>query len=124
MGVMNFRTGFQRLFAVLSVGWVAAILLIEGPKLLQPNDWQTVDYDALAGQAGAISSLPPPASPGYTDVPAGLKSLGFVPDPVPWRAQSRTHFALWLAAVSLVPPALAYLLLFLTLPWIYRGFRA
>jgi len=95
---MNFRTGFQRLFAVLSVGWVAAVLLNQVPYM--------------------------PPAPAPAVVETGLKALGFQPDPLPWRAQSRTHFVMWLAALSLAPPTLAYLLLFLTFPWIYRGFRA
>jgi len=98
MCAMNFRTGFQRLFAVLSVGWVAVVLLTQGPNM--------------------------PPRPASAVVETGLKALGFEPEPLSWRAQSRTHFVIWLGALSLVPPALAYFLFFLTLPWIYRGFRA
>jgi hypothetical protein len=46
---MNYRRGFQRIYAVLTVGWVAAVLLVLPADRL--NFWRKWDaFDQVAGE--------------------------------------------------------------------------
>ena len=49
--------------------------------------------------------------------------IGFIPDPRPAFAESRTGKMLWLAGMLFGPPVAGYLAAFLIVPWVYRGFR-
>jgi hypothetical protein len=56
--LMNYRRGLQRVYAVLTVGWIVTLLFAQPPNRLK--FWSLpIDYDALAKKAGAISSSPP-----------------------------------------------------------------
>jgi hypothetical protein len=146
---MNYRRGFQRIYALLTVGWVAALLFALPPYRL--IFWEPpIDYDALAITAGATDdsyatrvrdtkamAVPPP--PGYVLdhskawYEAREKQTGWAstddystskqspPGPL---GPSRTGKFLWLTALLFGPPALGYFSLFYVGPWIYRGFRS
>jgi hypothetical protein len=158
---MNYRAGFQRLYALLTAAWIALVLLIApadrlkfwstdvtvSPSEVQPVPGATspgmkgrvseqsakssmsaapsIDYDALAKQNGATSSLAPKQTKGaktneFGDTP--VDQFGGIPvEQVP--IESRWSKIRWLACVLFLPPLTGYVLLFHLLRWVYRGFR-
>jgi hypothetical protein len=101
---MNFRRGFQRVYAVLTVAWVGVMLFVIPSHRLRFWTPDT-DYDAL---------LPPPP-PGYTIISS--------PDSPKITGAGRVEKSVWLFEVMALPPIAGYLLIFLVAPWIYRGFQ-
>lgn len=94
-GDANYRHGFQRIFLVLTIAWMAvAFLAVFSGRSMPPwLDRLTVLRSQVIG--GSSSPL------------AGWS-------PAVW---------LWAIGLSLIPPAIAYLLLFFVAEWVYRGFR-
>ncbi len=139
MRQLNYRRGFQRVFAVGSFLWivaVAALSIRDRPK--------RVDYDALAKNAGATevllnpSEVTPVPKSQFEGAPVATPPRGyrldqpdprFIPDPPlhivksePLPVKSESPYWTYRSAVALLPPALSYFLLFWLLPWIRRGF--
>jgi hypothetical protein len=113
---MNYRRGFQRVYAVLTVARVAAVLLT------QPHDrlefWQVTPVPTFEEFK---KSFPVPAEVKFSANSAvAWDSDWKVLEPQP---VSRTQKVLWLAQILLIPPAFGYLIAFFLIPWIYRGFR-
>lgn len=145
---MNYRRGFQRIYAVLTVGWIATSLFALPPYRLR--FWgPPIDYDPLAIKAGAIDdsyatrvrdtkamAVPPPGyildhSKAWYE--AREKQAGWAStddystskqSPLGPLGPSRIGKLLRLVALLLGPPALGYFSLFYVGPWIYRGFRS
>jgi hypothetical protein len=117
---MKYRRGLQRIYAVLAVGWIAAVLITQPPDRLK--FWQVTPMPTLEDLEKSFT-LPPEAGLGPGDSNSGSfiwNSDWKVLEPQP---ASRTQKALWLARVLLVPLALGYVVTFFAIPWIYRGFR-
>jgi hypothetical protein len=101
---MNYRHGFQRLYAVLTVAWVAVVLtasIQDRPRAHKPDIWD---------QAAALSLTPD----GYKE----------------WEIENEIllpgvllHYWAVRSSVAVLPPALFYLFLFHVVPWVYRGFK-
>lgn len=102
---MNYRRGFQRVYAVLTVVWAAAMLFAVLSDVWQP--WYSPilngGWSSTEDQLRIVRSEP---LPGQT-----LDS-----------AQQVRRW-LWAAGLSTLPPLLGYLILFYLVPWVYRGFR-
>lgn len=119
---MNYRRGFQRIYAVIAVLWAVLIVATLGQK----DGWgSTRDQSPLY----IVKSEPLPTPPaGYVVDPSEVqpvKAPDWFDQTRPHSApESRLHYFLWTAGAAVVPPALGYGLLFGLVPWIYRGFRA
>lgn len=102
---MNYRRGLQRLYAVLAITWVAAILLFATRDRPTHTDWIEVPDSQLKGDV-------------FDQVAAEYKRDHTPPEPEElvryWSVQG---------TIAVGPPAVGYLLLFVVLPWIYRGFN-
>ena len=114
---MNYRRGFQRLYALLTVVWIVGVLFVTVPSRPEvPN------YDALAEQVRREVPPPPlgaiPIQP--QNKPATFEHIDW---PATERAQSIQKWE-WAAGLSLGPPLTGYLIFFLVGPWIYRGFKS
>jgi hypothetical protein len=99
---MNYRRGLQRLYAVLTVAWVAAILLVVAPSP-RFREWQSGGWSNTYDFTG--NSDPP------TEVYLHKVRL------LSWQG--------WLLAIgmALIPPLTGYWLSFTVSRWVYRGFR-
>ncbi len=128
---MNYRRGFQRIYAVLTVAWIVAVLLILPPD--RWNFWRTWDaFDELelhpcVGPCSA-EELKQPWIAAILDREARLaiqpkwKTFGeYITLSVP--VESRVQRFLWLFGLLVLPPAMGYAVLFLLAPWIFRGFK-
>jgi hypothetical protein len=140
---MSFRRGFQRVYAVLTIAWIACVLF------LLPSDrltfWDAPD-DSYAARVRDTKNLenPPPQGAvldhsnawheekrrldaeqnakvaANAGLPPGSTIIGMINSPDP---SSRLEKSEWLFGVLLIPPSSGYLLMFFVIPWIYRGFR-
>jgi hypothetical protein len=105
---MNYRRGFQRVYAALTVVWITVIMFVVLADFWQPwyspifnGGWSsTEDQSPLA----VVRSEPLPAQT--------------------WTVAQQVRRWTWATGLSMVPPLLGYLILFYLLPWIYRGFRS
>jgi len=65
---MNYRRGLQRVYAVLTVGWIAVVLFaLPSVRLkfwsVQPNDWTSVPGGHLVVDPAEVTSAPSPTPP-------------------------------------------------------------
>ena len=141
---MNYRRGFQRVYAVLAVAWVVGLLFVLPADRLnfwsaQPNEttihgpWEAYSKGAASAATTDLSKYGTVTSneldlskygpgkyrvttdSGVYEVTVGAAAAS--------DASSRSQRALWLSGVLLLPPGFGYLAIFLVIPWIYRGFR-
>ena len=147
---MNYRRGFQRVYAVLTVAWIGVLLLAlpadrvkfwqkqqgeasladvdlgkSGIAITAPPSTLT-DADIAARDKSPTENAPPPLPKGAVPLPPGFTPVpadSFVPDE-PAAVESRTQKFLWLASVLFGPPLAGYAAIFMVIPWIFRGFRA
>ena len=103
---MNYRRGFQRAYLVLAVVWIAATLLLAARDRPTHTDW--------------------------IDVPSGTQAKGdgwdqaaaeYKRDHQPPYPEELSRYWTVQGAVVVGPPLVGYLLLFVVVPWIYRGFK-
>jgi hypothetical protein len=103
---MNYRRGFQRAYAALTVVWIAAMSFA-----IFYGDWKP--WFALRS-----------SGPWQIESEAVIRH-GTASD-IDWAATSRMEMQtrwMWAAGLSILPPLAAYVILFYALPWVYRGFR-
>jgi hypothetical protein len=135
---MNYRRGFQRLYAVLTVAW-AAVVCFAYQWTAQPRadggDWFTQKAPPKSafgagefppGMRPDVSVKPPP---GYTlDTPPAQPDefdqykVRNAPPKNPATPTTTTRYAKGIS-IALIPPASGYLILFQIVPWIWRGFK-
>jgi hypothetical protein len=111
--LMNYRRGFQRIYGVLVITWIVALLYLMPAERV--NVWRQV---AVVRQGNLMANVPPP--------PKGYEKYVDVSVDTPTHVgqeTSRSQKALWLAGVLFAPPVLGYVAGFLMVPWVYRGFR-
>jgi hypothetical protein len=152
----DYRRGFQRFYAVLSLGWAATILFVILSGFWEPwympifnGGWSSVDAHSVSGRT-PVADTPPSGGSQFGGVPVDplpqtateQKPLSVVSsEPLPQtetiddflerrhreqRARAlglqRTTMWKWAVGVALLPPLIAYLCLFVIIPWVYRGF--
>ena len=98
---MNYRRGLQRVYAVLTVAWVAIILLVVAPSF-QFRRWS----GAWESTYDHFPSSDPPTK-------IYLQQFGLLP----------LHSWLLAIGIALIPPLIGYWLWFHVSRWVYRGFR-
>lgn len=135
---MNYRRGFQRVYAVLVVLWIGSVLFALPSDRLRfwstaeglaanthgdPNDWTVVKETPLdLSKYGTV--LPAQSKEATPEAPIDF-SHATVEDPRPTQTtESRLGKTAWLGEVLFGPPLLGYAAIFLVTPWIYRGFRS
>lgn len=101
---MTSRSGFLRLYTVLTFAWIAVIFYTVLPGRWEP--WIT--WSAWETQ---IQRYPNTRMPEVI-VPADIIDTSI-----------QTRWT-WVIGLSLAPPAVIYIVLFHIVPWVYRGFRA
>jgi hypothetical protein len=135
---VNYRCGFQRLYAVLAIAWVAALLFVlpsgrvsfwvaDHPvassaitkRIASNGKTYVFPLDATKDEIQELVGL----SVAWAEVPNGDWQHETKSDNRPEPLSPRPGQALWLAGVLFVPPMLGYATIFLLIPWIYRGFR-
>jgi hypothetical protein len=118
---MNYRRGLQRVYAVLTVGWIAVVL------------FALPAYRQRFWASGFVLRYVPLTPEQFR---AALDA-GFTPDqiieyeqmrkaatiPKASFSESRIGKAAWLAGVLFLPPISGYVIACFIIPWIYRGFR-
>jgi hypothetical protein len=109
---MNYRTGFQRLYAVVSVAWIAFIVVIALKELPPPDQKQGDVFDQIDAENHARVIAVDPND--FTSEPPKKA----------WRDESRANTVIWFTGWAVIPPALGYFLFFGIAPWVYRGFRS
>jgi hypothetical protein len=132
---MNYRRGFQRVYAVLTLAWIAVV----AAGSLHDHFAQRSDPYAKYGGSfvppplssrEAIPSFeefkktlpsvpPPPRAPGAA-IDYGAHSVAPLESP---GSESPLRYWAVRSGVALLPPGVIYLFLFYVIPWIYRGFR-
>jgi hypothetical protein len=145
---MNYRRGLQRVYAVLTVAWVAVLLFALPADRLKfwsateewgasdkpvgnPNDWTPVKETAIDYGSHSVAPLPPgailvdpsrvtPVAPS-TLTDADIQKLDAAKG-VPF-GHSPGGKGVWLAGVLFLPPVAGYAAIFLLVPWVYRGFK-
>jgi hypothetical protein len=120
---MNYRRGFQRVYALLVVLWIAFVLLAT-----QSGKWRPWPYMPRAqweiDAEKAVIPPPLPRSAANTNEPVfNVSPEQFLRDAA---HQEERHRAIirwsWVIGFALLPPIFGYLLLFYVTPWIYQGF--
>ena len=115
---MNYRRGSQRLYVVMTGAWIG-LLLLALPSYRVRFWVAPIDY----GKYGVVTT---PTGDWFKDnAPKSIVTQNpdsFEPDP-PTISDSRVGKALWLLVVTLGPPAMGYIVVFVVVPWIFRGFR-
>jgi hypothetical protein len=147
----TYRLGFQRVYAVCAFLWIAAVLALairDRPRTIDYDALANFDPDAFMASRHpseqATKFIPPPVSseigPANNDRNA-MKSKPFVPPPVnsykgdapedkgplrivksePLPGAVREY---WIArsAITILPPLVIYLFIFVVLPWVHSGF--
>jgi hypothetical protein len=94
---LNYRRGFQRLYAAMTVTWIAFTLFMVPSGRWEP--WRATERPPQDALDRLIATVPP--------------------DPH-WLATTRWT---WAAGLSVGVPLGSYALLFLIAPWVTRGFR-
>jgi hypothetical protein len=129
---MNYRRGFQRVYAVLTVVWVIAVLLFAPSQRLRfwkvdqitqvqelMSDPKFQERDPSA-QREALAEIDPRF--------AQLSDESYLPfrdrmkEVTPPR-YVRLKQLLWLLGVIILPPAALYVISVYLVPWIYLGFK-
>jgi hypothetical protein len=109
---MNLGRDLQRLYGVLTVAWIAAILATVPSYRLKFWSIQ-IPRSVLSYQS-------------YDPVRSALNSFkfwvlfGILPNP---SLNSRFQKFAWLASIIILLPAIGYAMLFYFVPWISRGLR-
>jgi hypothetical protein len=102
---MNYRRGFQRVYAILAVAWVVAILLT------QPHDrlkfWQATPIPTFEEFQKSFPAPPEVKFDANSAVVWDSDWKVLQPQPA-----SRTQKILWLAQILLIPPVFGYLIAF------------
>ena len=114
---MNYKRGFQRLYAVLTLTWAGLVLLTAPSDRLRfwttPADaWTIVSERPIEVSPDAVQPLPKSGQWQST-------LDGAAPTPFD---QTRIGKALWLVSYLVLVPGIGYTALFYLFPWIYRGF--
>jgi hypothetical protein len=131
---MNYRRGLKRIYAVLTVAWVVIVLLtvLTGrwepwlrlqPKTL-PADFSA--WDEPKKMEFSPSELRPFTPPPLSSLQPTETSQKSPASPDIFDRIAREQFAerwKWALGLSLLTPAVMYLLLFHVSRWIYRGFQ-
>lgn len=134
---MNYRRGFHRVYVVCSVLWIGVML-----ALAVRDRPRKIDYDALAKKYGAVEvdpNSPFTVSPedflrheaekakqkvtrDETRAPSSADKKWIVASETPLPSM---YLQFWetRSSIALLPPTVGYLLLFVVVPWVYRGFR-
>lgn len=99
---MYYRRGFQRIYAVLTVVWVAGVLFA-----VLSGRWEPWYSPLLNGGWSSTEQLSPIRPPDFAKF---------------MMEETRRRW-LWATMLSITAPALGYGLLFYIGPWLYRGFR-
>jgi hypothetical protein len=102
---MNYRRGFQRVYAVLTVVWIAIVLFTVISGRWEP--WLRLHFHQ--GMASLEDIVPDQSNNQFDQATV-------------WREGARQRWV-WALGLSLIPPVVLYLLLFYVALWIYRGFR-
>ena len=99
---LNYKRGLLRLYAALSVLWIAVVLVVA----VRDSGWIPLSSypDSFVTDSPATPTKKPDIFDAITDHPVRDYWV------------SRT-------SVMLLPPALGYAVLFLVMPWIGRGFK-
>jgi hypothetical protein len=143
---MNYRLGFQRVYAVLALAWMAGVLLIlPSERVTVWKKWDIFDYLVIHPCIPIDDSYPTRVKESKNgSLPEGYvlehtnewdEYIKRYPEragePIcsdrpyePGFAESRIGRSLWLVGLLLGLPAVGYLGLFAVLPWIYRGFKS
>ena len=120
---MNIRRGFQRVYGLLTVAWIALVIfMVLSNRWICEPWWRVlpISYDTFYNNLTEQAGLPPNAK--VEEMPSVFinryfQIMGDINDHL------RAKKAIWIAALSLPLPIFGYLLLFGALPWIYRGFK-
>jgi hypothetical protein len=107
---MNYRGAFQSVNVVLTVVWTSAMAFIILSGFWQP--W----YSPIFNRGSPFSSY-------QGDAPKDKHNDSTKGWSYSRPRKSRTIKTVWLAGVLLIPPFAVYAVLFVMIPWIYRGFR-
>jgi len=133
---MNRRRGFFRLYAVLSVIWVIGVLVATPTE--RSKFWRPASPKAAAGRdreyriGDTVYHFPADVSEERVwnilrekDIVVETTSDGVrvVSSTSQDDGQGAGPKLLGLAKCAVIPPATAYLALFVIVPWVYRGFR-
>jgi hypothetical protein len=136
---MNYRRGFQRLYVVLAVVWIAGApfsvlygrwepwLIFQRTELYasevrianvdhsSPTGWSFANESPRQNSSSVI-----PAPP----LPLGVKlaRLRVVDWPATERMRAHQRW-IWAGSLLALPPLFGYLILFFVIPWVYRGFK-
>jgi hypothetical protein len=119
---MSYRRGFQRLYAVLAVGWVIAAVAVsvrhealhrwkvEGMVYQFPGDFSNDQMREVLVNQGIVKA--------EVSDPVRLYAESW------WEAASSLRFRewSWIFGLSAIPIAIVYALCFYVGPWVYRGF--
>jgi hypothetical protein len=110
---MNCRRGLQRVYLLLAVVWIAGISFALFSSQWQP--WRAT-LPLWAAQNETLQASTPTPDSSITITPEV-----FLHD----KATNLIHRQIWIwdVSMSIAPPLLFYGLLFVVVPWVYRGFR-
>jgi hypothetical protein len=110
---MNYGRGLRRVYALLTVAWIALVV-----SMVVSNRWVWTPWritptteDALLKEYGGV--VADPNDHQYDDSPL-VKAVG---PPVSRKIAE-------VAALALPIPITGYLLLFYAVPWVFRGFKS
>jgi len=114
---VNYRRGLQRAYAVLAIGWIAAILFVtlsETPSAtLSDADIAKLDSQPVVKEEHG----PPPDPSRWESTQDHLTVVESRPLPTAPRNWLR------IGALSFAPPLVGYAMLFYVIPWVYWGFK-
>ncbi len=99
---MNYRRGLQRIFFVLATAWLALAVF-----MILYGYWQP-QYSPLVNGGWSFTDQGSPTPPDFGN----------------FLNEDMRRRWLWSAMVGMIPPLLAYGILFYVGPWIRRGFRS
>jgi len=112
---MNYRRGLQRVYAALTVVWIAGVLFAVLMGRWEPwhrfepqNGWSFVNETPTVSPEDFLNGK--------------TARLSDIDDAATQRMIMHQRWA-WASGISTVPPLVLYFLLFYVAPWIYRGFR-
>jgi hypothetical protein len=122
MGKFNYKRGLLRVYAVVSVLWMATVLVV-AVRDLPISDWSVVSErpddgtPALNTPNATTATQPDALDKLIAGMPRKRRDIFDVIAP-----ESGTYWASRIA-LTVLPPALCYASLFLVVPWIVRGFK-